>query len=246
LNISILNYSNYCDKLYEDATKMKNKKVNLSKEMYKDITFKPKTNSDLNSIIVNSTFEERSNKLLQLKSELQNRLKELENEEMKNKKVPTKKEVETNNKNVVDRLYQKEIDKIREKNEKNEGEKENVLKKLKNQHKIRFKDYKERVLANNGTDFENEQRESQNSLRIFDEKNDTIINNSEKKLKNNHENSNIDRSKSNSENSNTIVKEIEVGDSTNSEKSSFKSKTLQNLIRNRILDTPTPLKHEQD
>lgn len=110
LTSSIPNYN--ANKLYEDARDYRFKKLDLAREYYKSLTFKPQ----INEREVQSTFEERNQKLVKLKKELQERgSKEAVKEERKSRKHLSKEEVEKNNKNVVERLYLKEMQKIREK-----------------------------------------------------------------------------------------------------------------------------------
>jgi hypothetical protein len=109
LRSSIPNY--HANKLYEDAREIRFKKLDLAREYYKSLTFKPQ----INEREVTSTFEERNQKLVQLKKELQEKVTKEQEDNRNSKKHLSKEEVQKNNKNVVERLYSKEMEKIKEK-----------------------------------------------------------------------------------------------------------------------------------
>ncbi len=91
---------------------MKENRIKFSDKIYKSVTFKQKTNPEKSPKKITSTFEERNNKLVELINELRNKLKE--EEEMKmNKRTHNKKQIEKNNKEIIERLYE-EIEKIKE------------------------------------------------------------------------------------------------------------------------------------
>ncbi len=128
LTFSLTDGDKYYEKLFLDAKKMKNRKMNLSEKLFKkDHTFSPKIN---NNVEIKSSFKERNENIIKIKQELLNKIEE------KKEKLHTKEEIDINNKNIVERLYIKEIEKIREKR----GEDPELLKKLKKRHKIKFKE----------------------------------------------------------------------------------------------------------
>jgi hypothetical protein len=149
-NSSSLNNSNYFEKLYEDANKIKNKKMSLISNAQLEYGFQPQINKK-SSKLVNTSFKDRNEKLIKLKDELKNKI---ENEESQNKRrsMLSKEDIEKNNRTVVDRLYTKEIEKMKNskkiavkvplrKSSKNEKEKEkdNLIHKIKEDHIIKFK-----------------------------------------------------------------------------------------------------------
>lgn len=121
----------YYKKLYEDASKQQNKKLELTNNVFVEqgISFKPKINSNYP---VSGSFDERNQKLIELKGRL---LEKMINENV-SKPALSKEKIDQNNKRVVERLYKKEIEKIKKKNE---PEIVSYKDNLKKRHKISFK-----------------------------------------------------------------------------------------------------------
>lgn len=138
------NFNNYYEKLHEDANILKDKKRILYESTSKEHSFQPYINSNIK---INSTFEERNSKLLSIKKELANKIKDLEKVEGIGKKENklTKEEKEQSNKYIIENLYLKDIEKIKERRTREEkANEDNLLKNLKKKHKIKFK--KEKIM----------------------------------------------------------------------------------------------------
>ena len=101
------------DDMYFDYKKKQDKLKILKKsfDLEQGLTFKPHVNSSSN-IIVTSSFDERNAKNLEYKR----LLNELGNNPIFNNKRYTSTEIKKNNKRVVERLYQKDLDKVISKN----------------------------------------------------------------------------------------------------------------------------------
>ena len=113
--------SNYSPKsrtvedLHHDYKKKQNnlKLLKKSVDLEQGLTFKPNVKSTNNSINVTTSFEERNLKNL----EYRKRLSELGNSpQLYNIKKHTPLEIEENNKRIVERLYQRDLEKILSKN----------------------------------------------------------------------------------------------------------------------------------
>ena len=129
------NRSQVYEKLHGYAGKIKNNKIMLACEIYSEkngLTFKPKIN---NNKKYNTTldFFERDKNFVKLKKENLTKLKQEKNEKesliLPIQITKSKDEREINNKNIVDRLYKKEMEKIKEEKEKKIEEKKNLDKK---------------------------------------------------------------------------------------------------------------------
>ena len=101
----------YFKKLYRDASVQSKKKLELTNNLFNEqgISFKPKINSNYE---VNGNFDERYKRLIELKGQL---IEKMNIEKLK-KPLLSKEKILENNQRVVDRLYKKEINKIKEKN----------------------------------------------------------------------------------------------------------------------------------
>ena len=101
--------------LHLDYKKKQNKLKLLKKsvDLEQGLTFKPNIRSTTNSINVRTSFEERNSKVI----EYRKRLNELGNSpQLYNIKKYTSSEIEENNKRIVERLYQRDLEKILSKN----------------------------------------------------------------------------------------------------------------------------------
>jgi len=112
------------DKLYKEAENLRIKKVILSNEIYSEkygITFQPKINHNP-KYTIESNFEERSYIYLKNKREKIDKLIQDKYEQdpflAKKSRTLSKEEKEKNTKNIVDRLYRKQMEKIKEHKEK--------------------------------------------------------------------------------------------------------------------------------
>lgn len=100
--------------LYFDYKKKQDKlrKLKQSVDQEQGITFKPNVKSSSN-IVIKTSFKERNNKVLEYKK----LLNELGNATPRyNNKKYTSSEIEENNKRIVERLYERDLVKIRSKN----------------------------------------------------------------------------------------------------------------------------------
>lgn len=100
--------------LYFDYKKKEDKirKLKQSLDIEQGITFKPNVKSSTN-IVVKSSFKERNNRVLEYKR----LLNEIGNSTPQyNSKKYTSSEIVENNKRIVERLYERDIEKIRSKN----------------------------------------------------------------------------------------------------------------------------------
>jgi hypothetical protein len=103
------------DDLYFDFKKKQDKLRKLKKliDIEQGITFKPNVKSSSN-IVVKSSFKERNFRVLEYKR----LLNELGNSTPRyNSKKYTSSQIEENNKRIVERLYERDIEKIRSKNQ---------------------------------------------------------------------------------------------------------------------------------
>ncbi len=124
--------SKYYEKLYNDAQFYKEKEIKYEKIENEKYTFSPKLFKN-NNYIVKMTFNERRNKSIENKMKLLKKKDDEEKqflEEMKKNSVSKNKNV--NNKEVINRLYEKEYLKIKERLEKEKKEKELQNQKKKN------------------------------------------------------------------------------------------------------------------
>jgi hypothetical protein len=139
LNVSSSS-SHYFEKLYDDANKLKSIKNRLVSNSLNEFSFIPKLTNN-KKYKINSSFNERNQKLLKLKEELKNKI-ENEDKESKNKaNFHSKEEIEKNNKKIVERLYMKPMEKMKEIEDKSGNR---VINKIKQKHQIKFKS-KEKV-----------------------------------------------------------------------------------------------------
>jgi hypothetical protein len=127
-NNNLLNLSNHFEKLYLDSSTINKKKLKLTKDLYSNYTFSPKTNKNIN---IKSTFIERNNKCIHSKNLIFEKYKD-NNRKSKSPKL-SKQQIEEHNKNIVERLYTKEMEKLKErsqeKNEISDKEKKQVVSK---------------------------------------------------------------------------------------------------------------------
>ncbi len=129
------------NKLYKDAEKLRMKKVILSNEIYSDkhgITFQPKVNNNP-KYYVESNFEEREqNHIINRQIKIRRMIKErYEQSPFHGNKSRTlsKEERDNNTKNIVDRLYNRQIAKLKEYKEKKIEEDKKAEKELKKREK---------------------------------------------------------------------------------------------------------------
>lgn len=207
----------YYNKLYNDANISKTNRIKLIKEY--DLDFKPSINENVK---VNSTFEERSNKLIELKKQI---IKNMEIENIKNNNFNklSKQEILENNKRVVERLYLKEQDKMKEKKKKISSNK--FEDKLKSEHKVKY-----HQTQNNNVEMDLNQKYISNN----------IVNNNNIRYSNSSKNNSLENNKiinqvssfNNQSETNEINKQLkhdkEIKDIT-----SYKSKTLNEMLRSK-------------
>ncbi len=152
---------NYYMKLYDDANKQQIKKVELTSNVYieEGITFNPKINDNKN-FNIQSNFNERNQKLIELKQQILSKM----NEPL-NKRTLSREKIIENNQRVVQRLYNNEIEKLKRNRSKNKNELQAVVtykENLKKTHKISFK--KNYFLSENTKNLSNDLVQHEESL----------------------------------------------------------------------------------
>jgi len=152
---------NYYMKLYDDANKQQIKKVELTSNVYieEGITFNPKINDNKN-FNIQSNFNERNQKLIELKQQILSKM----NEPL-NKRTLSREKIIENNQRVVQRLYNNEIEKLKRNRSKNKNELQAVVtykENLKKTHKISFK--KNYFLSENTKNLSNDLVQPEESL----------------------------------------------------------------------------------
>jgi len=152
---------NYYLKLYDDANKQQNKKVELTSNVYVEegITFNPKINDNKN-FNIQSNFNERNQKLIELKQQILSKM----NEPL-NKRTMSREKIIENNQRVVQRLYNNEMEKLKRIRNKNKNELQAVVtykENLKKTHKISFK--KNYFLTENTKNLSNDLVQAEESL----------------------------------------------------------------------------------
>jgi hypothetical protein len=122
------NKTNHYEKLYNDANKQIEHKLKITDNFYKsaDYSFNPNINENIK---VRSSFSERNEQFIKLKQELLK--KAMEGNKDKGKTINKREEKE-----LVNRLYTKEVEKLREDNK--------LLNELRKDHKIKFRTNKKR------------------------------------------------------------------------------------------------------
>ena len=164
--------SKYYEKLYNDAQFYKEKELKYEKIENEKYTFSPKLFKN-NNYIVTMTFNERRNKSIDNKMKL---LKKKEDEEKKfleeMKKNSVSKNKNVNNKEVINRLYEKEYLKIKERLEKEKKEKELQNQKKKNYNLDKNENNNNNINDNNTITFGNNISKNNNLVLTFKKKYD--------------------------------------------------------------------------
>ena len=164
--------SKYYEKLYNDAQFYKEKELKYEKIENEKYTFSPKLFKN-NNYIVKMTFNERRNKSIDNKMKL---LKKKEDEEKKfleeMKKNSVSKNKNVNNKEVINRLYEKEYLKIKERLEKEKKEKELQNQKKKNYNLDKNENNNNNINDNNTITFGNNISKNNNLVLTFKKKYD--------------------------------------------------------------------------
>ena len=130
--------SNYYKKLYNDALYYKEKEIENEKREKEKYSFSPEIFKN-EKYVVKMPFHERRAKSIENKMKLLKKKEEKEKKELEDmKKNNVSKNKNINNKEMIDRLYSKEYEKIKEKIEKEKKEKEekNKVKQIINWEKI--------------------------------------------------------------------------------------------------------------
>ena len=164
--------SKYYEKLYNDAQFYKEKELKYEKIENEKYTFSPKLFKN-NNYIVKMTFNERRNKSIENKMKLLKKKDDEEKkflEEMKKNSVSKNKNV--NNKEVINRLYEKEYLKIKERLEKEKKEKELQNQKKKNYNLDKNENNNNNINDNNTITFGNNISKNNNLVLNFKKKYD--------------------------------------------------------------------------
>ena len=164
--------SKYYEKLYNDAQFYKEKELKYEKIENEKYTFSPKLFKN-NNYIVKMTFNERRNKSIENKMKLLKKKDDEEKkflEEMKKNSVSKNKNV--NNKEVINRLYEKEYLKIKERLEKEKKEKEIQKQKKKNYNLDKNENNNNNINDNNTITFGNNISKNNNLVLTFKKKYD--------------------------------------------------------------------------
>ena len=164
--------SKYYEKLYNDAQFYKEKELKYEKIENEKYTFSPKLFKN-NNYIVKMTFNERRNKSIENKMKLLKKKDDEEKkflEEMKKNSVSKNKNV--NNKEVINRLYEKEYLKIKERLEKEKKEKELQNQKKKNYNLDKNENNNNNINDNNTITFGNNISKNNNLVLTFKKKYD--------------------------------------------------------------------------
>lgn len=132
---NIFHSKGYFNKLYNDAIDIKNKRTELEQEVLNEVTFKPNLfNENNNKYKVKTDFKERNEQLIKNKN---NRIKlkeDKEKEELKHfsKNKVSKVQSEKIKNEVVERLYDKEIQKKKKEEKESNGNNKKVNKNYSN------------------------------------------------------------------------------------------------------------------
>jgi len=125
------------DKLYNNAEELKMKKMILTNEIYSEkhgITFKPNINQN-SKYYTNSNFHEREMNFLKSKKEnIEKLLEESKQKELasiRKSRTLSKEEKDRNTRNIVERLYKKQMEKLKEIQAKKQEEDKNAEAELK-------------------------------------------------------------------------------------------------------------------